>query len=49
MNLTEDEICVVLCMLQDIDSMWGMKPEERELYEKLNKEREIFENKMQSL
>lgn len=48
MNLTEDEICVVLCMLTDIDNLWGMQPKERELYEKLNKERETFENKMQS-
>lgn len=35
MKLTRDEIDVIICMLEDIDSMWGMKPEERELYEKL--------------
>lgn len=38
MNFTKDEIEVILEMLQDIDSMWGMKPEERELYEKLTSE-----------
>ena len=35
MKLTKDEIEVVIEMLEDIDSMWGMKPEERELYERL--------------
>lgn len=35
MKITKDEIEVILEMLQDIDSMWGMKPEERELYERL--------------
>lgn len=35
MTITKDEIEVILEMLQDIDSMWGMKPEERELYERL--------------
>lgn len=35
MKLTRDEIDVIICMLEDIDSMWGMAPEERELYEKL--------------
>ena len=35
MKLTKDEIDVIICMLNDIDTMWGMKPEERELYERL--------------
>ena len=35
MKFTKDEIEVIIEMLEDIDSMWGMKPEERELYEKL--------------
>ena len=35
MKLTKSDIDVIICMLEDIDSMWGMKPEERELYEKL--------------
>lgn len=38
MNLTKNEIDVILNMLEDIDSMWGMKPEELELYEKLTRE-----------
>lgn len=38
MKLTKDEIDVIICMLEDIDSMWGMKPEERELYERLTGE-----------
>lgn len=38
MKLTRDEIDVIICMLNDIDIMWGMKPEERELYEKLTRE-----------
>ena len=39
MKITKDEIEVIIEMLEDIDSMWGMKPEERELYERLTKER----------
>lgn len=35
MKLTKSDIDVIICMLEDIDSMCGMKPEERELYEKL--------------
>lgn len=35
MKLTRDEIDVIIEMLEDIDSMWGMKSEERELYERL--------------
>lgn len=38
MKLTRDEIDVIIEMLEDIDSMWGMKPEERELYERLTGE-----------
>ena len=37
MKIAKDEIEVIICMLEDIDSMWGMKPEERELYEKLTR------------
>jgi hypothetical protein len=35
MKLTKSDIDVIICMLEDIDSMWGMKPEERDLYERL--------------
>ena len=38
MKLTRNEIDVIIEVLEDIDSEWGMKPEERELYEKLTKE-----------
>ncbi len=38
MKLTKDEIEVIIEMLEDIDSTWGMRPEERELYEKLTTE-----------
>lgn len=38
MKLTKQDIDVIICMLDDIDGMWGMKPEERELYEKLTRE-----------
>lgn len=38
MRLTRDEIDVIIEMLEDIDSTWGMKPEERELYERLTGE-----------
>ena len=37
MTITKDEIEVIIEMLEDIDRMWGMKPEERELYEKLTR------------
>ena len=37
MKLTKSDIDVIICMLEDIDTMWGMKPEERELYEKLTR------------
>ena len=37
MELTKEEIDVIICMLDDIDMMCGMKPEERELYEKLTR------------
>ena len=35
MELTKEEIDVIICMLTDIDNTWGLKPEERELYERL--------------
>lgn len=35
MTITKDEIEVIIKMLEDIDRMWGMEPEERELYEKI--------------
>ena len=35
MNLTKSDIDVIICMLDDIDSMWGLKPEELELREKI--------------
>ena len=38
MKLTRDEIDVIIEGLEDIDSEWGMKPEERELYERLTRE-----------
>lgn len=38
MELTREEIDVIIEMLEDIDSTWGMRPEERELYEKLTTE-----------
>ena len=37
MNLTKNEIEVIIEILEDIDHMWGMKPEERDLYEKLTR------------
>lgn len=37
MNLTRDEIDVIICLLDDMDSISGLKPEERELYERLTK------------
>ena len=43
MTFTKDEIEVIIEMLEDIDSMCGMKPEERELYEKLTT-REVNNN-----
>ena len=44
MHLTKDEIEVIIEMLEDIDSMWGMKPEERELYEKITRGDENGQN-----
>lgn len=38
MTLTKEEIDVIMCMLNDIEGMWGLKPEELELKEKLEKE-----------
>lgn len=37
MNLTKDEIDVIICLLDDMDTISGLKPEERELYEKLTR------------
>lgn len=37
MTLTKEEIDVIMCMLNDIETMWGLKPEERNLYEKLTR------------
>jgi hypothetical protein len=42
MNLTKEEIDVIMCMLNDIELMYGLKPEELELKEKL--ERWMTEN-----
>lgn len=35
MELTKEEIDVIICMLIDIDETLGLTPEEHELYEKL--------------
>jgi len=37
MELTRKEIDVIMCMLNDIDNTWGLKPEELELKEKLER------------
>lgn len=37
MNLTNKDIDVIICMLTDIDNTWGLKPEELELKEKLER------------
>ena len=42
MTLTKEDMDVIICMLDDIDMMCGLKPEELELREKL--ERWITEN-----
>lgn len=41
MELTREEIDVIINMLDDIDSMWGLRPEELELAEKIER---WFEN-----
>ena len=38
MELTKKDIDVIICMLDDIDMMCGLKPEELELKEKLERE-----------
>lgn len=38
MELTKSDIDVIIEVLEDIDFEWGMKPEERELYERLTRE-----------
>ena len=37
MDLTNKDIDVIICMLTDIDNTWGLKPEELELKEKLER------------
>ena len=37
MELTKQDIDVIICMLTDIDNTWGLKPEELELKEKLER------------
>lgn len=37
MNLTKDEIDVIICLLDDMDIISGLKPEELELKEKIEK------------
>jgi hypothetical protein len=37
MELTKSDLDVIICMLDDIDTMWGMKPEELELKEKIER------------
>lgn len=37
MELTKSDIDVIICMLDDIDDTWGLKPEELELKEKLER------------
>lgn len=37
MKLTNKDIDVIICMLDDIDDEWGLKPEELELKEKLER------------
>ena len=37
MKLTIKDIDVIICMLTDIDNTWGLKPEELELKEKLER------------
>ena len=37
MELTKQDIDVIICMLTDIDDTWGLKPEELELKEKLER------------
>ena len=37
MKLTNKDIDVIICILDDIDDEWGLKPEELELKEKLER------------
>ena len=37
MNLTKSDLDVILCMLDDIEGTWGLKPEELELKEKIER------------
>lgn len=37
MEMTKQDIDVIICMLDDINNTWGLKPEELELKEKLER------------
>ena len=37
MELTKQDIDVIICLLDDMDTISGLKPEERDLYEKITK------------
>ena len=37
MELTKQDIDVIICMLTDIDDTWGLKPEELEFKEKIER------------
>jgi hypothetical protein len=37
MNLTKSDLDVIMCMLDDIDMICGLKPEELELKEKMER------------
>jgi hypothetical protein len=41
MELTREEIDVIMCMLDDIEGTWGLNPEELKLKEKIER---WFEN-----
>ena len=41
MNLTNAELNVILCTLDDVENMWGLEPDELELKEKIER---WFEN-----
>ena len=44
MNLTDKDLNVIINMLTDIDSTWGLEPEEIELKEKIERWSENGEN-----
>ena len=37
MELTNEEVDVIFCLLDDIDNIFGLKPEELELKEKIKR------------